>query len=705
MKKNPLLHLKRISVLLILFLLKFNFQTAAQCSANYTVNYDTSGTVLTFLPTWTSSSTVVNMLWTFGDGTSAVNQNPTHTYNITGYAVVCLTISFADSCQASFCDSVATRQGSVLQCMADFNYANLPAGVSFTDQSSSFDPIVSYSWDFGDGTTGSTQNPVHGYTFNGNYYVCLTITSSSACSDTYCTYVSVQNSAVPCQADFTVTPILGTTLVNFTDASVADSGATITSYFWDFDSIGSSTLQNPSYPYPSTGTYYTCLTIQTSSGCSSTHCEAVTVGNSNFCNAGFNYSFNPGTNAFDFVDNSNSLDSIIRWEWDFGDGTTSMLENPSHNFAASGYYNVCLTITSGLGCVSTYCSNVHNFGPQNCSAAFSGTVTPSNLGLFYCTYTNALANYIWSFGDGTSSTILGGAQVTHQYSVPGTYLVCLFVQDSTCQDSSCNSFTVGTSAICSALYTFTVDSTGNEFTFTNQSSAATTYFWSFGDGTAGYSVNPVHLYNSPGPHTVCLTVTDSTNGCQDTFCNSVSAANACNPVFTAVPDTTNPNGVPMTFNIISPCGTPSSVIIDYGDGTVLADSSILIPYTYSTPGTYNVCVCEVINGDTLCFCDTIVAYRLSSGISEFELSNVQLNAYPNPFSSTLNAEFNLERSALVSIQLVGIAGNVVQSVATSQLSSGNHKIEIKTDNLSSGFYILKLNLNGNSISKKVVLQK
>ncbi len=708
MKKERLLNLKRLAFMLMLFVLGGQVSSKAQCSSDFTVTYDSTGTILEFHPTWTSSANVVSMLWTFGDGTSAVNQQPTHTYNFTGFATVCLTVYFTDSCSATFCDSVLTRQGGVPLCAASFTSAIAPGGVFFTDNSYSADSIVSYDWDFGDGTTQSGPNPVHVYSANGTYTVCLTITSASACTDTYCSTIAIQNGGTQCFANFSSTPILGTTMVDFIDNSTADSGATIVSYSWDFgDSLGFSSLQNPTYAYGAPGVYYVCLSIQTSSGCSSTNCQFVSAGGANSCTSNFVASLNPATNAIDFTDLSVTNDSIIRWEWDFGDGTNSVQQNPTHNYTGIGSYNVCLTITTASGCTDTYCTNVYYAGSQNCSAAFSGTISTSNVGAFYCTTNNANAQYFWSFGDGTYANGVGMSSVTHQFASAGTYVVCAAIQDSSCADSTCATFTAGSSSACAALYTFSVDSTGTTYTFTNQSTAASNYFWSFGDGTSSTDANPVHLYNQPGPHTVCLTLTDSTTGCTDTYCNSISAANACDPVFVALPDSSNPAGTPMNFTVITPCGAPASITIDYGDGsTPQTISGSNVTYVYATPGSYNVCVCVIdALGDTTCVCDTVVAYRLSNGIADLELSNIQLNAYPNPFSTTLNAEFTLEKNAVVSIQLIGLAGNVVSSTKEEKLSAGTYRESINTDDLASGFYILKLNVNGMQVSKKVALQK
>ena len=71
----------------------------------------------------------------------------------------------------------------------------------------------------------------------------------------------------------------------------------------------------------------------------------------------------------------------------------------------------------------------------------------------------------------------------------------------------------------------------------------------------------------------------------------------------------------------------------------------------------------------------------------------------------MNAEFTLEQNASVSVQLVGLAGNVVLQSVENKYNAGTHRFEINTNDLASGFYILRLNVNGTSVSKKVTLQK
>jgi len=172
------------------------------------------------------------------------------------------------------------------ECQADFYYiddslANLT--VQFFDQSTSVNPITSWSWSFGDGTGSGEQYPVHTYGSAGTYNVCLTIESEYAgamCTDTYCMDVVVQNGGGnDCFADFyyTIDSVGGDyTVIHFYDLSTPLGS--IDSWYWDFGDGNTSTEQNPVHTFNASGEYYVCLTITADSGfCTSTYCELVYV--------------------------------------------------------------------------------------------------------------------------------------------------------------------------------------------------------------------------------------------------------------------------------------------------------------------------------------------------------------------------------------------------------------------------------------------
>ncbi|HET6989728.1 MAG TPA: PKD domain-containing protein, partial [Bacteroidia bacterium] len=145
----------------------------------------------------------------------------------------------------------------------------------------------------------------------------------------------------------------GPLTVQFTDQSFSSNG-NITSWLWDFGDGNFSTLQNPSHIFTATGTYNVTLTVTTSNGCTLTYTNATPVDVYPSPTAGFTITNLPVTtldpNA-QFQDNS--LNGVA-WQWNFGDGGTSSLQNPSHTYAAdTGTYDIILVVSNSYGCMDT----------------------------------------------------------------------------------------------------------------------------------------------------------------------------------------------------------------------------------------------------------------------------------------------------------------------------------------------------------------
>ena len=690
-----------LAVLALFFALS-SVKSFGQCNASFVAVANPSGSSVQFYDSsYSATGNPVAWFWDFGDGTFDSTQFPVHQFNIP-VSQVCLTVQFSNGCSSTYCDSIVTRS-----CSAYFSASNAALNATFTDQSTAGDPISTYTWDFGDGSPASTQaNATHTYSSYGNYLVCLTITTTGGCSDTYCQTISLSNSGT-CGAGFSASGNSSNNTVNFTDTSWVNPG-TITSYFWDFgDSSGTSAQANPTYTYPSAGVYYACLTITTSTGCISTQCQQVIAGNFSSCQAAFSYYLDPATGLLTFYDGSQvfpgTVSSVV---WDFGDSTSGTGSTITHSYSQAGSYNVCMTITSTTGCTSTDCNTIVVNNTSSCNALFYSQVSGTTVN-FAAAAPNPALSYSWDFGDGQTSTAQGLTITSHQYPSNGVYRICLIVFDTTCTDIYCDSVVIGGgSSVCSAAFTFIPDSTGmNSYYFIDLSTPATSYLWDFGDGNTSTLQNPVHYYNLPGTYNVCLTIADSNSGCTDTFCRLVNDSLACQPVFTVLPDSTNPTGVPMNFAAYSICGTPSAVFWDFGDGSTDTTSSGTATHVYATAGTYTVCVCEVIGVDTFCYCDTITAYRLANGISENNLEYLNLTAYPNPFSSALTVSYDLEHTANVQIEIYSITGNRVLLSNEGRQTSGHYNTQLNGESLADGLYLLKISIDHSSITKKVSLQR
>jgi PKD repeat protein len=132
------------------------------------------------------------------------------------------------------------------------------------------------------------------------------------------------------------------------------------------------------------------------------------------------------------------------YAWDFGDGSSDNTQNPTHAYADTGWYYVCLTITDtvGGGCTATWCDSLHIFNPPpRCNAHFGvrGDSLANTLN-FHRGPSSPGATYAWDFGDGSTSTDPNPA---HTYAAAGVYYVCLTVSNTnaggTCTDTWCDS--------------------------------------------------------------------------------------------------------------------------------------------------------------------------------------------------------------------------------------------------------------------------
>jgi hypothetical protein len=156
---------------------------------------------------------------------------------------------------------------------------------------------------------------------------------------------------------------------------------------------------------------------------------------------------------------------------------------------------------------------------EGCHAQFTWEQIPGTLQIHFnstSTSDHDIISYHWNFGDGHQGD---GNDPYHTYEEPGTYLVCLIITDNSgCVSDVCHEVTVGQPE-CNATFTFEIE--GSTVFFNNNSTGGTqhtTWLWQFGDGDTSTEENPQHEYNQSGVYTVCLIMTDTTNGCEDDYC-------------------------------------------------------------------------------------------------------------------------------------------------------------------------------------------
>jgi plastocyanin len=259
----------------------------------------------------------------------------------------------------------------------------------------------------------------------------------------FSTMVEMPDCADPClgyEAAFSYEPTTNNLEVAFADMTEGE----VSSWSWTFGDGTTSTLQNPVHAFPADGIYIICLTVMNeSSGCLDMHCLEIEV-SSEFCNIAFDLETD-GLSVI-LVDATQSTTPIQEWSWSLGNGTSvAGQDSLFYTYEALGVYTICLEVVSG-DCTGEVCETIDLSDP--CLAftpEFTYTASPDNLlALQFVDLTAGTPNqWLWGFGDGITSNQQNPA---HSYNEPGTYTVCLLVQDTLtgCNEAICETFYVGT---------------------------------------------------------------------------------------------------------------------------------------------------------------------------------------------------------------------------------------------------------------------
>ncbi len=654
-------------------------------ACNLTVNYsfaaDSSNrNLIHFINLSTPLSPGDSVLWNFGDGFYSNDVNASHTYADGGYYPVCLIIKKIDSaggitCLREQCRLVTinpvcnivpqfefVRDTTTLPFPAEYRFYNTTTGLSNAD--SSF-------WDFGDNTplVINPNNPItHIYPAPGVYTICLTVkkvqpgTTNVICERQICHTFIVDTPQVPCSLQAYFSYLADSSAYNkiyFTNHT--QPLASTDSIRWTFGDGSSSIAADPIHTYNVAGTYTVCIRVEKPQApgippCVSEYCKVVVIQPATVCNMNASFAFvrdSVHPNKVYFSNQSTGTTSNTVTRWNFGDGTTSFDNNPTHIYQASGAYRVCLIVRRDSLCASDTCIIVQvqvPTNPCNLVANFSATIDPVNTSRIHFTNLSiplaATDSVVWNFGDGSVSHDV--FNVSHTYTQGGVFDVCLSVRSinsnstAPCVRQFCQRIIVDTPQVSCNLvagFTFRRDSLPttpiSPYIFENTSTPLTTAdssFWDFGDGSP-VVINPnntvVHLYTSPGTYIVCLKVKKVVPGtinviCERQTCQTIVVANTSNPCdalqvnFSWHPDSANNRKV-YFVNQSSPLTANTFANWSFGDG----DSSMASSpdHIYAQPGTYTVCLTmrlgNVCVKDT---CAVVVVQGASNPCNQLQVS-------------------------------------------------------------------------------------
>ncbi|MEA2144709.1 MAG: hypothetical protein QOG59_296, partial [Solirubrobacteraceae bacterium] len=411
-----------------------------------------------------SSARLTSYVWNFGDGsTQSGSLTATHTYTHFGSYFVTLTLTDSAGFTSTVIQSLTVADELPA---ASFSVPTAAPGAGQTtafDASASSDSdgsIAGYAWDFGDGTTATGATPTHVFASPGSYPVALIVTDSDGSSTTATQTVTVAGPL----AQFTApAPQLEGAALSFTAGAPGPQTVFPVSYAWSFSDGGTASSPSPTHAFASAGTYTATLTATDANGNFTSVTHPVTVLDESPAAAFGVLTTTPSTQravGFDAGASSDPDGAITDYAWQFGDGTGTTGQSPTHLYTAPGTYTVTLTVTDSTGLTSPAVSHqLTVYASPQAAFAIAGNGAPETRPVGFNAGASGdagaggpITSYAWTFGDGTSTT---GMTVTHAFPRPGSYPVTLTVTNAVGLADSVTEFvTIGDeppTALASAL--------------------------------------------------------------------------------------------------------------------------------------------------------------------------------------------------------------------------------------------------------------
>jgi gliding motility-associated-like protein len=386
------------------------------------------------------------------------------------------------------------------------NQSSAPAGVPFND--------LIFTWEFGDGNSSNAVSPTHTYADTGVYLVKLKVetpqgVANDCGADSTFYYVLIYPDYV---ADFEINPNPACTgnLITFTNTSSSNYDIPA-SWRWTFGNGNSSTSENATQSYVNSGNFNVQLRVTTQKGCVKTATKPVTISP----NPAVSFSTPSAVclgQPINILNNSTITGgSIVSYNWNFGNGTTSSLQNPMPNYTTPGTYQITLTATSDQGCVNSSTGSITINPLPNVTITPNTTICPNSSIQLNATGGNS---YRWSPAEFFSNPNIANPVANLELD-PQTFKVVV-TNAQGCVDSATVTINLFPLPLADAGEDTSVCLNTNDLTVFNstvplQATGGISYVWT---PTAGLSNPNISNPNaSPSENTTyTVTVTDA-NGC------------------------------------------------------------------------------------------------------------------------------------------------------------------------------------------------
>lgn len=536
--------------------------------------------------------------WEFGDGETSTERNPRHVYKKPGVYTVTLSAKNIVSTQKKTKPNYITALEPIKPPVAEFS-ANptsgmVPLKVSFTDQSTN--QPDSWNWVFGDGGTSQDKNPVYEYKKPGVFTVNLTVKNRAGISSkAKPEFIHANPAVIPPKADFSANPTSGMVPLTVTFSDLSKNGPT--SWAWTFGDGGTSSERNPVYKYVKPGTYAVTLKVSNSAGSDQITKPEFIHAQPSILPPVAKFTGEPRTGVapLKVVFTDKSENNPATWQWNFGDGQTSVEPNPVHIYEKPGKYTVSLTVTNPAGTDTRIDENFVTVNPSVLApiADFSGNPTSGKAPLtvnFLDLSKNNPKQWFWKFGDGATSE---EKNPVHIYQKEGKYTVELTVSNEGGADTKVATefVTVSPPGFPPQAQFRGYPTSGNApltVGFTDLSSGnPTTWKWDFGDGQVSDKQHPEHVYSTPGVYTVSLMVGNQFGSSTEVKERYIQIYEKPIPLKASFMGEPTSGNAPLTvkFSDLS-TGNPQSWLWNFGDGTTATDHNPV--HVYTNPGEYTV---------------------------------------------------------------------------------------------------------------------
>ncbi len=422
-------------------------------------------------------------------------------------------------------DFTMSQTSAACGATVDFNFKDCDPSNPVTPRG--WNPISTWHWDFGDGNTSTLTHPTHFYSGPGNYNAVLTV---GTCSGTKTQTITI-NSGINVNVNPTSIAFCEGTNVILTASSSGTGGV---NYSWITPAGNTGITTNTILAAPTTSTTYSVVASDPS-GCTAQAITTITV---------FPLPLAIATNSGPVCSGSvaqlsvTSGASFVQWQ------PTASVINPLASSSATtpltSNTTFSVTITDINGCSATSTTSVTVLSLPEVTFSAPDTAACKELCVNFTSQSATATNYFWNFGDGNS---INTDDPIHCYTTSGVFSVSLMVTDI----NGCTANAIKTNYI--NIYSLPVAAfsanpqpatlAAPTISFTDLSSGAVAWQWSFGDPSLGASFqqNPAYTYDAAGTHNVILIVSND-YGCSDTAYNSITV-NEESSIY--IPNTFTPN--------------------------------------------------------------------------------------------------------------------------------------------------------------------